>query len=159
MQVRIITVGKLKEKYWREAIKEYVKRLTAFTRIEIVEVAEERLPDQPSTAEIENCKIKEGERIKKHLSPSFFVIPLAIEGKMVSSEDLAKKIDNWTLEGKSQLAFIIGGSYGISQEILKKGDYLLSFSPMTFPHQMMRVILLEQVYRAFKIIRNEPYHK
>lgn len=159
MQVKIITVGKLKEKYWCDAVKEYVKRLRAYTKVDIVEVAEERSPDQPSTAEIENCKIKEGERIKKHLSPSFFVIPLAIEGKMVSSEELAQRIDRWTVEGKSQLAFIIGGSYGLSKDIINEANFLLSFSLMTFPHQMMRVVLLEQVYRAFKIMRGEPYHK
>lgn len=159
MQIKIVCVGKLKEKYWREAAAEYLKRLGSFAKMEIVEVAEERVQDNPAPGEIEKVKEKEGERILKCLSSSYFVLPLVIEGKMLSSEELACQLDKLGLAGKSQLAFIIGGSYGLSQEVINRGDLQLSFSPLTFPHQMMRVILLEQIYRAFKIIRGEPYHK
>ncbi|MBZ4655077.1 MAG: rlmH [Peptococcaceae bacterium] len=159
MQIKVITVGRLKEKYWREAVDEYLKRLTSFAKVEIIEVAEERISDNPYQAEIEQVKAKEGERILKHLSPSFYVIPLVIEGKTLSSEGLADLLGRLALEGKSQLAFVIGGSHGLSAEVIKRGDFSLSFSPMTFPHQLMRILLLEQVYRGFSIIKGLPYHK
>jgi 23S rRNA (pseudouridine1915-N3)-methyltransferase len=159
MHIKIITVGKLKERYWQDAVKEYLKRLEPYARIEIVEIAEERIQDNPSNSEIQQVLNKEGERIAKQLNPDFYVVPLAIEGRMLSSQEMSSFMGKLALEGKSDMVFIIGGSHGISQEILDKGDFLLSFSPMTFPHQMMRVILLEQVYRGFKILRGEPYHK
>jgi len=151
MQIRVIAVGKLKEKYWREAALEYLKRLNTYARVEIIEVAEERIAENPSASEIRISLNKEGERILNSLAPNSCVIPLAIEGRMLSSVQLAGYFDRLALEGKSQLAFIIGGSHGLAPEVLARGDYLLSFSAMTFPHQMMRVILLEQVYRSFKI--------
>lgn len=159
MQIRIIAVGKLKEKYWREGTGEYTKRLGPYARIEIIEVAEERVRENPSPGEIQQVINREGERIMNHLSPSFFVIPLAMEGKMFSSEALSGLLGKLSLEGKSQVAFVIGGSHGLSEEVLERGDLLLSFSRMTFPHQMMRLILLEQIYRGFKILKGEPYHK
>lgn len=159
MQIKIIAVGKLKEKYWRAASNEYSKRLGAFTKLEMIEVAEEKIPENPSQREIEQCKEKEGERIIKYLTPSFYVMPLVIQGKMITSPDLSKLLEKLALQGKSQIAFIIGGSHGLSQAVIEKGDFMLSFSPLTFPHQMMRVILLEQIYRGFKIMKNEPYHK
>lgn len=159
MQIKIIAVGKLKEKYWREAVAEYSKRLSPFAKIEICEVAEERISDSPSAAEIQQGKEKEGARILKLLAPSSYVIPLALEGTMQTSPGLSCFLEKLSLGGKSQVAFVIGGSHGLSEDILNKGDYLLSFSTMTFPHQMMRVILLEQIYRAFKIMKGEPYHK
>lgn len=159
MQIKIIVVGKLKEKYWRDAADEYIKRLGPFAKIDIHEIAEERLPDNPSAQEILQGLRKEGERIKKQLSPSQVVIPLAICGKQLSSEELARGLEKLSLEGKNQLAFIIGGSHGLAENIMTQGTFSLSFSLMTFPHQMMRVILLEQLYRSFSIISGGKYHK
>jgi 23S rRNA (pseudouridine1915-N3)-methyltransferase len=159
MQIRIIAVGKLKERYWREAVQEYSKRMKPYAVIEIIEVAEERVSEHPSPLEIEQVLCKEGLRITKLIPPSAYVIPLAITGEKLSSEELAGFFDRLTLTGKSKIVFIIGSSYGISREIIEKGDFILSFSPMTFPHQLMRVILLEQIYRGMKILKHEPYHK
>lgn len=159
MQIRIITVGKLKEKYWQDAVKEYLKRSGLYAKIEIIEVVEEKLPDAPSSAEIRLALAKEGENIARQILSSSYVIALAIEGKMLSSEELATFMSRLALERKSKFVFIIGSSYGISREILEKSDFRLSFSLMTFPHQLMRVILLEQLYRGFKIAKGEPYHK
>lgn len=159
MQINIIVVGRLKEKYWDLAVAEYSKRLGSYTRVIVREIPEERLPDNPSAAEIENALQKEGERIAKHLTPSQIVFPLVIEGKMLSSEELAQTIAKMTVDGKSHLTFIIGSSHGLSPEVIRKGDFPLSFSRLTFPHQMMRVILLEQLYRAFSIIKGSKYHK
>ncbi len=159
MRITIIAVGKLKERYWSAAVEEYLKRLQPYARIEIKEVAEERGAENPIAAEINRVKEKEGERIIKLLPPSCYTVPLAIEGGMLSSEDLAAMLTRLSLEGKSHITFIIGGSNGLAQEVLQRGDFCLSFSPLTFPHQMMRVILLEQIYRGFKIIKGEPYHK
>lgn len=159
MQIKLIVVGKLKERYWREAADEYLKRLSPFAKIDILEVAEERLPDNPSGQEILQCLKKEGERIEKQCASSQLMIPLAIRGKQLTSEEFAAQIEKFSLEGKNQLAFIIGGSYGLSDGIVDRGAFSLSFSPMTFPHQMMRVILLEQLYRAFSIINGGKYHK
>ena len=159
MQIRLIAVGKLKEKYWREAVQEYSKRLKPYADLQIVEVAEQRIPENPSALEIEQALQKEGEQIAKLIPLGSYVIPLAIAGERLSSEELSGFIDRLLVEGKSKIVFIIGSSYGISPEILEKGDFLLSFSPMTFPHQMMRVILLEQIYRCMKISKHEPYHK
>jgi 23S rRNA (pseudouridine1915-N3)-methyltransferase len=159
MLIRIIAVGKLKEKYWQDAVKEYRKRMEPYTKVEIVEIGEEKLPEHPSAAEIKLALTKEGESIRRQIPPSSYVICLAIKGKMLSSEELSDFISRQTLQGHSKIVFIIGSSYGLSQEVLGDGDFLLSFSPMTFPHQMMRVILLEQLYRSFKIAKGEPYHK
>lgn len=159
MNISIITVGKLKEKYLKQGINEYLKRLTPFAKVEIVEVPDEKAPEQLSEAEMEQVKGREGERILSKLSTDTYVITLEINGKILSSEQLAKQLDQLATYGKSKIAFIIGGSLGLSREVEKRSDLALSFSKMTFPHQLMRLILLEQVYRAFKINRGEPYHK
>lgn len=159
MQIKIVTVGKLKEKYLVMGINEYLKRLTAYAKVEIIEVSDEKTPDKASEADEEIIKTKEAERIERHIKDGTFLVPLVIEGKMLTSKDLADKLSSLALTGKSDVTFVIGGSLGLHQRIINRGDLLLSFSKMTFPHQLMRLILLEQVYRAFKIIRGEPYHK
>jgi 23S rRNA (pseudouridine1915-N3)-methyltransferase len=159
MKITLITVGKVKEKYLRDAIEEYSKRLGRYCKLSIVEVADEKTPDHAGEALERQIKEKEGERIMKHIRDDAFVIALAIEGQQLTSEQLALKIDDLGLRGTSHIQLIIGGSLGIDQSILNRADYLLSFSKMTFPHQLMRVILLEQIYRAFKINAGEPYHK
>ena len=159
MKITLITVGKVKEKYLRDAIEEYSKRLGRYCKLSIVEVADEKTPDHAGEALERQIKEKEGERIMKHIRDDAFVIALAIEGQQLTSEQLASKIDDLGLRGTSHIRLIIGGSLGIDQSILNRADYLLSFSKMTFPHQLMRVILLEQIYRAFKINAGEPYHK
>ena len=159
MQIRLIVVGRLKEKYWRDAVQEYSKRMKPYAVLEIIEVAEQRVSERPSALEIEQALQKEGEQIAKLIPSGAYVIPLAIEGQRLSSEELSDFFDRLTLAGKSKIVFIIGSSYGISRKILAKGDFLLSFSSMTFPHQMMRIILLEQIYRSMKISKHEPYHK
>ncbi|NMH72537.1 23S rRNA (pseudouridine(1915)-N(3))-methyltransferase RlmH [Bacillus sp. RO2] len=159
MNISIITIGKLKEKYLKQGINEYLKRLSAYAKIEIVELPDEKAPEQLSDAEMEQVKNKEGERILGKISDDTHVIALAIEGKQRSSEELAKEMDKLATYGKSKVAFVIGGSLGLSGDVMKRANDTLSFSRMTFPHQLMKLILLEQVYRGFRIIRNEPYHK
>lgn len=159
MQITIVSVGKLKEKYLREGIEEYAKRLSAYCRLQIVEVSDEKAPEELSASEMEQVKRKEGERILAQIKPDHYVIALAIEGQMWSSEKLSAEMDKLALHGRSQLAFVIGGSLGLSAEVLKRSDLQLSFSKMTFPHQLVRLMLVEQVYRAFRIGRGEPYHK
>lgn len=159
MNISIITIGKLKEKYLKAGIEEYLKRLSGYAKIEIVELADEKAPEELSHAEMEQVKNKEGEKLLAKLSQETYVIALAIDGRMKSSEELADSIDKLATYGKSKIAFVIGGSLGLSNEVLNRADEKLSFSKMTFPHQLMRLILLEQVYRAFRINRNEPYHK
>lgn len=159
MKITIISVGKLKEKYLKQGIAEYLKRLSAYAKVDIVEVADEKAPENMSEAEMEEVKRKEGERILSHVQQDTYVITLEINGKMISSEQLADKMDQLATYGKSKVAFVIGGSLGISEAVQKRSDYALSFSKMTFPHQLMRLVLLEQVYRGFRIIRGEPYHK
>ncbi|WP_257347656.1 23S rRNA (pseudouridine(1915)-N(3))-methyltransferase RlmH [Pseudalkalibacillus decolorationis] len=159
MNIQIITVGKLKEKYLKQGIAEYQKRLGAYAKVEIIEVPDEKAPEQLSEIEMEQVKNAEGERILTKINPDAHVIALAIEGKQQTSEQLAKNIDQLATYGKSKIAFIIGGSLGLSQAILNRSNDQLSFSKMTFPHQLMRLILLEQIYRAFRINRGEPYHK
>lgn len=159
MNISIITVGKLKEKYLKQGIEEYVKRLSVYAKIEIIEVPDEKAPEELSEAEMLQVKKKEGERILAKINPDAHVIALAIEGKMKSSEELASSLDKLATYGKSKVAFIIGGSLGLSQEVLQRADEKLSFSKMTFPHQLMKLILVEQIYRAFRINRGEPYHK
>ena len=159
MKITVITVGKIKEKYLRDAIAEYTKRLSRYCKLEIIEVADEKTPDQASETVEEQIRDKEGERILKYIRDDMYVITLEIGGKMVSSEELADKINMLGIRGQSSVAFVIGGSIGLGREVLKRSDYALSFSKMTFPHQLMRVILLEQVYRSYRIINREPYHK
>ena len=159
MKITLITVGKIKEKYLRDAIAEYSKRLSRYCKLEIVEVADEKTPDQASETVEENIRAKEGERILKYINDDMYVITLEIDGKMLSSEEFAGKIESLGVQGKSSIAFVIGGSIGLGKEVLRRSDYTLSFSKMTFPHQLMRVILLEQVYRGYRIINEEPYHK
>ncbi len=159
MKITLITVGKIKEKYLRDAIAEYSKRLSRYCKLEILEVADEKTPDQVSEVVEKSIRDKEGERILKHIRDDMYVITLEIGGKMLSSEELAEKIESLGIQGKSSIAFVIGGSIGLGEAVLKRSDYALSFSKMTFPHQLMRVILLEQVYRSYRIINGEPYHK
>ena len=159
MKITLITVGKIKEKYFTDAIKEYAKRLSRYCKLEILELADEKTPDGASEAEEMQIKAKEGERILKSVKDNAYVFALAIQGKKMSSEDFADTINRLGLGGDSHLMFIIGGSLGLDDRVLKRADRLISFSDMTFPHQLMRVILLEQIYRAYRIIQNEPYHK
>lgn len=159
MKITVLTVGKIKEKYFTAAITEYAKRLSRYCKLEIVEVPDEKTPDKAPEAINQQIKEKEGEKLLAHIKDDEYVIALVIQGKELSSEQLAEKIAGLTLNGKSHLIFIIGGSLGLSDAVIKRADYHLSFSPMTFPHQLMRVVLLEQIYRAFKINTGEPYHK
>lgn len=159
MNISIITIGKLKEKYLKQGIEEYLKRLSTYAKVDIIELPDEKAPENLSQSEMEQVKLREGERILAKISEDSHVIALAIEGKMKSSEELAKEIDHLATYGKSKVAFVIGGSLGLSEEVMKRANGALSFSKMTFPHQLMRLILLEQIYRAFRINRNEPYHK
>ncbi|WP_084043062.1 23S rRNA (pseudouridine(1915)-N(3))-methyltransferase RlmH [Bacillus sp. J37] len=159
MNISIITIGKLKEKYLKQGIDEYLKRLTSYAKVDIIELPDEKAPENLSGIEMEQVKEKEGERILSKISDDTHVIALAIEGKMKSSEQLAKDLDQLATYGKSKVAFVIGGSLGLSSAVMKRSNDSLSFSKMTFPHQLMRLILLEQVYRAFRINRGEPYHK
>lgn len=159
MKITIITVGKIKEKYLKDAIAEYSKRLSRYCKLEILEVADEKTPDGASEIVEENIREKEGERIFKLIKEDAYVITLEISGKMLTSEELADRIETLGIQGKSHLVFVIGGSIGLGREVLRRSDYALSFSKMTFPHQLMRVILLEQIYRSYRIINGEPYHK
>ncbi|KOA19029.1 ribosomal RNA large subunit methyltransferase H [Clostridium homopropionicum DSM 5847] len=159
MNITVICVGKIKEKYLKAAIDEYSKRLTRYCKLDIVELNDEKTPDNASEKEELLIKEKEGNSILKHIKDNMYVIALDIQGKMVSSEDLAQLISDSGIKGNSNLAFIIGGSLGLSKEVLNRADFKLSFSKMTFPHQLFRVMLLEQVYRGFRIIGGEPYHK
>jgi len=159
MNITVISVGKLKEKYLRAAIDEYSKRLSRYCKLDIVELNDEKTPDNASEKEELIIKEKEGANILKNIKDNMFVVALAIEGKIISSEELGEFIKEQGIRGNSNITFIIGGSLGLSKEVLNRADYKLSFSKMTFPHQLMRVILLEQVYRGFRIINGEPYHK
>lgn len=159
MQIDIICVGKVKEQYLRDAIAEYSKRLGRYCKLNILEVADEKTPEHASEGVERQIKAKEGERIAKHIKPGAYVIALAIDGQQVTSEGFARKIDQLGIQGVSHIQFVIGGSIGMDDTILHQANYKLSFSKMTFPHQLMRVILLEQVYRAYKINAHEPYHK
>ena len=159
MKITLITVGMIKEKYLKDAIAEYSKRLSRYCKLEIVEVADEKTPDNASATVEDAIRDKEGERILKYIKEDAYVITLEIAGKMLTSEEMAEKIEKLGVQGTSHIIFIIGGSIGLGREILKRSDYALSFSKMTFPHQLMRVILLEQIYRSYRIINHEPYHK
>lgn len=159
MNIKIITVGKIKEKYIKLGIDEFAKRLSKYCNLEQVEVSDEKAPETLSDKEMQMIKDKEGEKILAHVKENTYLIALAIEGKMISSEELATKMQGLAISGKSHITFVIGGSLGLSDSVMKRADYKLSFSKMTFPHQLMKVILLEQVYRGFRIIKGEPYHK
>ena len=159
MNINIICIGKLKEKYWKDAVLEYSKRLSKYCTLSINELKEEKASDNPSKAEETAIKEAEGKNIIKHMKKNTYAIALEIQGIELTSEELAKKVRTLGIEGKSGITIIIGGSVGLSEEVLSTSDFRLSFSKMTFPHQMMRVVLLEQIYRSFKIIRNETYHK
>lgn len=159
MKITIITVGKIKEKYLKDAITEYTKRLSRYCRLEIIEVSDEKTPDQASEVVEDGIRDKEGEKILRYIKDDAYVITLEINGRMLTSEELADKIDTLGIKGSSHITFIIGGSIGLGREVLKRSDYALSFSKMTFPHQLMRVILLEQIYRSYRIIQGQPYHK
>lgn len=159
MKITIVCVGKIKEKFYRDALVEYTKRLSRYCSLSITEVADEKTKEQASDMECAIIKDREGERILKSIREDGYVIALAIDGKNLDSVELSKKIENLALTGKSNLYFVIGGSLGLSDEVMKRADYKLSFSRMTFPHQLMRVILLEQIYRSYRIINHEPYHK
>ncbi|MCM1246071.1 MAG: 23S rRNA (pseudouridine(1915)-N(3))-methyltransferase RlmH [Roseburia sp.] len=159
MKITILCVGKLKEKYLREASEEYCKRLSRYIKLEIIEVPDEKTPEQAS--EKEECLIrdKEGERLMKHIKKEDHVIALAIDAPQYDSLSFSKKIDRFGIQGAGNVVFVIGGSLGLAENVMKRADETVSFSKMTFPHQLMRIILLEQIYRSFRIIKGEPYHK
>jgi len=159
MKITFIAVGRLKEKFFSSAVEEYAKRLSRYTDFEIIEVPDEKAPENLSPAEEDIIRLKEGQKILKHIKQGAYVIATAINGKQVDSEGLSALIAKLGVDGVSHIYFIIGGSLGLSGDVLTRADYLLSFSKMTFPHQLMRVMLAEQVYRGFKIMSGEPYHK
>lgn len=159
MEIRILSVGKIKEKYLNAGIAEYAKRLSRYCKLTFCQVADEKTPDRASDALNEQIKDTEGQRLLKHIREQDYVIALAIDGNMLDSVELSRKIGQLGVEGRSSIAFVIGGSLGLSDAVLQRADYRLSFSIMTFPHQLMQMILLEQIYRGFRILNNEPYHK
>ena len=159
MKITLLTVGKIKEKFYQDAISEYSKRLSRYCKLNVIEVPDEKTPDKASETLEEQIKEKEGQRILSKLSEDAYTIVLAIDGKNPDSVELAEKIQTLGVNGTSHIQFIIGGSLGLHDSVLKKADFKLSFSRMTFPHQLMRVILLEQIYRSYRIISGEPYHK
>lgn len=159
MKITILAVGKIKEGYLRDAVAEYRKRLGKYCKLEIIEVADERTPDHAGRATEDAVRQKEGERLLKYFREDAYVITLEIDGNQLSSEAFSEKIEMLGIQGKSHIIFVIGGSIGLGEEVLKRSDFSLSFSKMTFPHQLMRVVLLEQIYRAYRIINGEPYHK
>lgn len=159
MNITVISVGKLKEKYLKLGIEEFSKRLSKYCKLDMIELDDEKCPENLSDKDMEIVKNKEGNKILSKIKHNSYVIALAIDGKNLSSEELASTISNLAVRGNSHITFVIGGSLGLSSEVLKRADYKLSFSKMTFPHQLMKLILLEQVYRAFRINNKEPYHK
>lgn len=159
MDITIVSVGKLKEKYLKKGIDEYAKRLGRYTKFQVVEVSDEQAPENLSEAEMEQVKEKEGERILSKIPGNAYVFALAIEAKERTSESFAKEIEQLMIHGNSKIVFVIGGSLGLSQQVMNRSNETISFGKMTYPHQLMRLILVEQIYRAFRIMRNEPYHK
>ncbi len=159
MDLRLLCVGKLKEAFYTDAVKEYSKRLTPFCRLEILELPEQRLPDRPSQAQIQAALKKEGEHIAEKLLPGSVIVALCVEGKLLSSEQWAAKLQDWMVQGRSKLTLILGSSYGLHPDIKARAQLKLSMSPMTFPHHLARVMILEQLYRAFQIQGGSPYHK
>ena len=159
MKITLVTVGKIKERYFEDAIKEYSKRLGRYCRLDIIQVQDEKTPDGAGEAMERQIKDKAGQRILSNIKDGAYVIALAIEGRMLSSEELASRLQKLGVDGISHIVFVIGGSLGLSDEVMRRADFALSFSKMTFPHQMMWVVLLEQVYRSYRIMAGEPYHK
>lgn len=159
MRITVISVGKIKEKFYTGAIEEYSKRLSKYCTLSLVEVADEKAPETLSEKEMTQIKDREGERILDKIKDSQYVITLEIRGKQLTSEELSEKLSALGLEGNSDVVFVIGGSLGLSDAVMRRSNFALSFSKMTFPHQLMKVVLLEQVYRGFRILRGEPYHK
>ena len=159
MKITVLTVGKIKEKFYTAAIDEYSKRLSRYCKLNIIQVADEKTIENSTEKEMDIIKAKEGERILKNIPDDAFVITLEINGKMLDSEELADKINKLGIMGESHIVFVIGGSLGLHKDVSKRANFKLSFSKMTFPHQLMRVILLVQIYRSYRIINNEPYHK
>lgn len=159
MRINIVCVGKIKEKYLKLGIDEFKKRLSKYCKLEIIQLEDEKAPENLSDKEMLMIKEKEGKKILSKIKDNSYVIALAIDGKNLSSEELAETINKLGVRGISNITFVIGGSLGLSDEVLSRADYKLSFSKMTFPHQLMRLILLEQVYRAYRINNGEPYHK
>lgn len=159
MKITILAVGRIKEKFYRQAVAEFEKRLARYCRLQIIEAEDEKTPDCAKEALVNRIKEREGERLLKYIREDAFVCALAIDGTMMDSMELSDQIRQLGIRGKSHIMFVIGGSLGLADTVIKRADLKLSFSRMTFPHQLMRVILLEQVYRSFKIIHGEPYHK
>ena len=159
MEIRIVTVGKIKEKYLNDGIAEYAKRLSRYCKLTFCQVPDEKTPDKASDALNEQIKNTEAQRLMKQIREQDYVIALALDGKMLDSVELSEKIEKLGVSGKSSIAFELGGSLGLGEEVLRRADYKLSFSKMTFPHQLMQMILLEQIYRSYRIINHEPYHK
>ncbi len=159
MKITVISVGKVKEKFYRDAISEYEKRLSRYCKFQIIEVADEKTPDKAGSNEEEQIKEKEADRILSHIKEDAFVITLEIQGKKLDSVEFARLLEQKGIHGISHIQFIIGGSLGLHEKVSNRSDFKLSFSDMTFPHQLMRVILSEQIYRAYRIIAGEPYHK
>ena len=159
MNITIVSVGKLKEKYLKMGIDEYVKRLGGYAKMDLIEVADEKAPEQLSDAEMDIVKKKEGERILSKISADTYVIALAINGKMKTSEQMAADLESLMTYGKSKITFVIGGSLGLHEDVLKRANEQQSFGKMTLPHQLMKLVLVEQVYRSFRIMKGEPYHK
>lgn len=159
MNIKIVTVGRVREKYMQEGIKEFSKRLSRYCSLDIVEVDDEKAPEKLSDKERDIVKTKEGNKILSKIPQNAYAVSLVIEGKQLSSEGLSEKMEDLMVSGVNDICFIIGGSLGLSKEVINRSNYKLSFSKMTFPHQLMRLILLEQVYRGFKIMKGEPYHK
>lgn len=158
-KIKIVCVGKIKEKFYTMAVDEYVKRLSRYCKLEIVELPDEKTPDNASDTVNDMIKKTEADKILKNIKDDAYVITLEILGKMLDSVELSKKLDRLAIEGAGEIIFVIGGSLGLHESVSRRADYKLSFSKMTFPHQLMRVILLEQIYRAYRISSNEPYHK
>lgn len=159
MKIKVLCVGKIKENFFREAIKEYAKRLGAYTSLEIVEVADEKTPDRAAEGMVKQIKEKEGERLLAKIKANDYMILLDLKGKMLSSEELSEAMQKHMIDGQSEFVFVIGGSLGVCEAVRSRANEKWCFSKMTFPHQLMRVILLEQIYRGFKIMHHEPYHK
>ncbi len=159
MKMTILAVGRCREKFWTMAIEEYRKRLSSYVDLEIIEVPDEKVPEDASEKEKQQIRGKEGDRLLRYIRPDAFVAALAIEGESLDSVAFSRRIENLAVHGVSRMVFVIGGSIGLSDAVLQRADWKVSFSAMTFPHQLMRVILLEQIYRAYRIIRHEPYHK
>ena len=159
MKITLLTVGKIKEKFLRDAIAEYSKRLSKYCKLEIIEVADEKTPDHASEVVEKSIRDKEGERLMRYIRDDDYVITLEIGGKMLDSVAFSRQLENLGIRGQSHIFFVIGGSIGLGDALVKRSDYALSFSKMTFPHQLMRVILLEQIYRSYRIMTNQPYHK